>query len=252
VIRGSTSHILDLRRRTRSCAGPCRGPHRVRGSGSIPTRSSPARTSRIATDGTIAALDAIEKATGAKDVNAIGYCLGGAARPTLGYRREEEGEAHRQRDVRDSWSISRAPASSGLHRRGAGRLARAQDARRGYLEGTEMANVQHAAPNDLIWSFVINNYLLGRDPFPFDLLHWNCDATRMPARCFYLRNMYMRNALKDKGGITSTACRSTAHLQGADLLRLGDRGPSRRGRRPTRNADPRQPVAFDMGSGMLT
>jgi polyhydroxyalkanoate synthase len=58
--------------------------------------------------------------------------------------------------------------------------------------------------NDLIWSFVINNYLLGRDPFPFDLLHWNCDSTRMPAamHSFYLRNLYMKNALRKPGGVT--------------------------------------------------
>jgi polyhydroxyalkanoate synthase len=58
--------------------------------------------------------------------------------------------------------------------------------------------------NDLIWSFVINNYLLGRDPFPFDLLHWNSDATRMPAtmHSYYLRNMYMKNLLRVPGGIT--------------------------------------------------
>ena len=58
--------------------------------------------------------------------------------------------------------------------------------------------------NDLIWSFVINNYLLGRDPFPFDLLHWNCDSTRMPAKMhsFYLRNMYMKNLLRKPGGLT--------------------------------------------------
>jgi len=57
--------------------------------------------------------------------------------------------------------------------------------------------------NDLIWSFVINNYLLGREPFPFDLLYWNSDSTRMPAKMhsFYLRNMYLKNALKDPGGI---------------------------------------------------
>ena len=51
--------------------------------------------------------------------------------------------------------------------------------------------------NDLIWSFVVNNYLLGNDPFPFDLLYWNADSTRMPARMhsFYLRNMYQENQL---------------------------------------------------------
>jgi len=57
--------------------------------------------------------------------------------------------------------------------------------------------------NDLIWSFVVNNYLLGRDPFPFDLLYWNSDSTRMPAAMhgFYLRNMYLDNRLAQPGGI---------------------------------------------------
>ena len=54
--------------------------------------------------------------------------------------------------------------------------------------------------NDLIWSFVVNNYLLGNDPFPFDLLYWNADSTRMPARMhsFYLRNMYQENLLASR------------------------------------------------------
>jgi polyhydroxyalkanoate synthase len=76
---------------------------------------------------------------------------------------------------------------------------------RGYLEGSEMAGTFNMLrANDLIWSFVINNYLLGRDPFPFDLLHWNCDSTRMPAamHSFYLRNLYMKNLLRKPGGIT--------------------------------------------------
>jgi polyhydroxyalkanoate synthase len=78
-------------------------------------------------------------------------------------------------------------------------------AKRGYLEGHEMAatfNLMRA--NDLIWSFVVNNYLMGKDPFPFDLLHWNSDSTRMPAAMhgFYLRNMYLKNLLRRPGGIT--------------------------------------------------
>jgi polyhydroxyalkanoate synthase subunit PhaC len=76
---------------------------------------------------------------------------------------------------------------------------------RGYLEGSEMASTFNMLrANDLVWSFVVNNYLLGRDPFPFDLLYWNSDATRMPAKMhsFYLRNMYLANRLKEPGGIT--------------------------------------------------
>src|SRR5204862_2149780 len=75
---------------------------------------------------------------------------------------------------------------------------------KGYLEGTTMATTFNMLrANDLIWSFVVNNYLLGKDPFPFDLLYWNSDSTRMPAamHSFYLRNMYLKNRLAQPGGI---------------------------------------------------
>jgi len=75
----------------------------------------------------------------------------------------------------------------------------------GYLDGKDMATTFNMLrANDLIWSFVINNYLLGKDPFPFDLLYWNSDSTRMPAamHSFYLRNMYEKNLLVKPGGIT--------------------------------------------------
>ena len=76
--------------------------------------------------------------------------------------------------------------------------------KRGYLEGSEMATTFNMLrSNDLIWSFVVSNYLLGRDPFPFDLLYWNSDSTRMPAamHSFYLRNLYIKNQLAKPGGI---------------------------------------------------
>ncbi len=76
---------------------------------------------------------------------------------------------------------------------------------RGYLEGSEMAGTFNMLrSNDLIWSFVVNNYLMGKEPFPFDLLYWNSDSTRMPYKMhsYYLRNMYLNNQLREPGGIT--------------------------------------------------
>ena len=84
--------------------------------------------------------------------------------------------------------------------------------------------------NDLIWSFVVNNYLLGSDPFPFDLLYWNCDSTRMPAamHSFYLRNMYIKNLLREPGGSRSAGVPiDLSKVDDAGLFHLGDRGPHR-------------------------
>ena len=69
---------------------------------------------------------------------------------------------------------------------------------RGYLEGSRMANAFNMLrPNDLIWPYVVNNYLKGQAPLPFDLLYWNSNSTRMPAanHAFYLRNCYLENKL---------------------------------------------------------
>ncbi|TMG96323.1 MAG: class I poly(R)-hydroxyalkanoic acid synthase [Betaproteobacteria bacterium] len=158
-------------------------------------------------EGPLAALDAIEKATGEKDVNALGYCLGGTLlAATLAHLAAKK----KPRIASASFMTTLIDFT------GAGELEvfideeqvealekRMQD--RGFLEGSAMANTFNMLrSNDLIWSFVINNYLMGRDPFPFDLLHWNCDSTRMPAKMhsFYLRNMYMKNALKTPNEIT--------------------------------------------------
>src|SRR5208283_6088289 len=73
-------------------------------------------------------------------------------------------------------------------------------AEQGYLEGSLMAQAFNMLrPNDLIWSYYVNNYLKGKEPMPFDLLVWNSDSTRMPAanHRFYLRHCYLQNDLSN-------------------------------------------------------
>ena len=74
----------------------------------------------------------------------------------------------------------------------------------GYLDGSSMSGTFNLLrANDLIWSFYINNYLLGNNPRPFDLLYWNSDSTRMPAEMhrWYLQNFYIDNKLREPGGV---------------------------------------------------
>ena len=78
-------------------------------------------------------------------------------------------------------------------------------AEQGYLDGTKVAATFRALrSNDLIWSFFVNNFLLGRQPLPLDLLYWNSDPTHMPAamHTFFMRNMYLENRLREPGGVT--------------------------------------------------
>jgi polyhydroxyalkanoate synthase len=158
-------------------------------------------------EGPLAALDAIEKATGEREANVIGYCLGGTLLAvTLAYMKakgdsrvasatfltaltdfEEAGELGVFVDEEQLASLERKMQE------------------KGYLEGAHMATTFNMLrANDLIWSFVVNNYLLGKDPFPFDLLYWNSDSTRLPAamHSYYLRNMYLENLLVKPGGLT--------------------------------------------------
>lgn len=158
-------------------------------------------------EGVLAALDAIEKITKQPQVNAIGYCLGGTLlASTLGYMAAKGDE----RIASATFFVTLTDFAD------AGELGVFIDeeqltqieekmAKRGYLEGSEMATTFNMLrANDLIWSFVVNNYLLGQEPFPFDLLYWNSDSTRMPAamHSFYLRNMYQKNLLCQPGGIS--------------------------------------------------
>ena len=246
-------------------------------------------------EGPVAALDAIGKATGESEVNAIGYCLGGTLlAATLAYLKArnvgEAGEPAGPADVAETVQVvepSKAPetadATQGVESGGVGdtgevgsagnaaevlpapeasetpgsateaaagaatqdppaapaadpppaiesatffttmvdfeepgelgvfideeQLALVEESMQetGYFDGAKMAEAFNLLrANDLIWSFVINNYLMGKDPFPFDLLYWNSDSTRMPRAMHstYLREMYQHNRLREPGGIT--------------------------------------------------
>jgi len=156
--------------------------------------------------GPLAALDAIKKATGESKVHAAGYCVGGTLLSiTLAYL-----AATRSDRVRSATLF--AAQVDFTH---AGDLKVFVDeeqltaleqrmAERGYLEGEKMASTFNLMrSNDLIWPYIVNNYLKGKKPAAFDLLYWNSDATRMPAanHSFYLRNCYLENNLA-KGKMT--------------------------------------------------
>ena len=152
-------------------------------------------------EGPLEALDVIEKVTGAKRVNAIAYCVGGtllaATLAFLATKRDDRVLSATlmaaQVDFTYAGDLKVFTADEGqiasLERRMAAE---------GFLEGSSMANTFNMLrSNDLIWPYVVNNYLKGQAPSAFDLLYWNADATRMPAanHSFYLRNCYLKNNL---------------------------------------------------------
>jgi polyhydroxyalkanoate synthase len=157
-------------------------------------------------NGPLAALDAIEQATGERDINAIGYCIGGTLMAsTLAYMTAKDDDRVNSITFFTTMVDFEEAGELGvfIDDEQLTALEERMD-RDGYLDGSAMSttfNMMRA--NDLIWSFVVNNYLLGKDPFPFDLLYWNSDSTRMPAamHSFYLRKMYQENLLVQPGGI---------------------------------------------------
>lgn len=166
-------------------------------------------------DGPLAALDVIEAITGEHKIHTAGYCVGGTLLAVmLAYlaAKSEENILAARRDERIASATFFATQVDFTH---AGDLKVFVDeeqlqalekkmTERGYLDGKQMTNAFNLLrSNDLIWPYVINNYLRGKTPFPFDLLHWNSDATRMPAanHSFYLRNCYLDNTLT-KGEMT--------------------------------------------------
>ena len=159
------------------------------------------------TEGPFAALDAIEQATGEREAALIGYCLGGTlTAATLACMAARGDRRARSATFFASLVDFAGPGDLGVFIDDA-QLSSLDDmmAETGYLDGRHMATTfSMLRANDLIWSFVVNNYLLGREPLPFDLLFWNSDSTRMPAAMhgYYLRTMYRDNLLREPGGLT--------------------------------------------------
>lgn len=158
-------------------------------------------------EGILDVLDAVEAATGEREVSMIGYCIGGTLlSATLAYMAEIGDDRIKaatffasQADFSEAGDLKLFTDTAQVDN-----LERMME-KKGYLDGSAMATTFNLLrANDLIWSFYVDNYLLGKDPMKFDLLYWNADSTRMPKQThlFYLREMYINNNLAKPGGIT--------------------------------------------------
>jgi polyhydroxyalkanoate synthase len=151
-------------------------------------------------NGPRAALDIVCEITGAPKVDLVGLCLGGALTMMTACYLDERGDdrinsitlLNTMVDFTDPGILSRFTDEESVAK------LEKKMARRGYLEGEEMAGTfDMLRANDLIFNYVVSNWLMGQQPPAFDILAWNSDSTRMPAamHSFYLRHCYVRNEL---------------------------------------------------------
>ncbi|TIP74829.1 MAG: class I poly(R)-hydroxyalkanoic acid synthase [Mesorhizobium sp.] len=145
-------------------------------------------------------LDTIEKATGETDVNAVGYCVGGTLLAAALALMAQEGDHRIKSATFFTTQVDFTYAGDLKVFVDEEQVAAVEKSmnEKGYLDGTKMATAFNMLRSgDLIWPYVVNNYMRGKDPLPFDLLYWNADSTRMAAanHSFYLRNCYLENRL---------------------------------------------------------
>ena len=149
-------------------------------------------------EGASAAIDKALEETGQKSLNLVSYCVGGTLAGTLlawmGKNRDKRVASATfftaQLDFEDAGELQIFVDENILQVVG-------EEMEKGYMPADRMANAFNMLrANDLIWGYMVSNYMLGKDPFPFDLLYWNADSTAMPARvhAFYLEEFYIRNA----------------------------------------------------------
>jgi polyhydroxyalkanoate synthase len=151
-------------------------------------------------EGIFQAVDAAMRISGVPQVNALGYCVGGTLLATaLAYMAATgDGRIRSASFLAAQTDFSKAGDLLVFIDEQQLKALEQVMAQKGFLDGARMASVFNMLrPKDLIWPYIVNNYLLGKHPFPFDLLYWNSDSTRMPPanHSFYLREFYQHNKL---------------------------------------------------------
>jgi polyhydroxyalkanoate synthase len=157
--------------------------------------------------GIVDALDAVERVTGEREAAVVGACSGGIVLSMTAAHLAATGAADRVVGMALLVTVldqSRAGLAAATVNRRVATLAAAASARRGYLDGRTLAEVfAWLRPGDLIWNYWVNNYLLGKEPPAFDILFWNSDVTRMPARLHRdFLDVAVDNALVTPGAAT--------------------------------------------------
>jgi polyhydroxyalkanoate synthase len=150
--------------------------------------------------GPIAALDVMREVTGAERASIVGLCLGGTLTAALEAYLAARGEDRIASTtlLNTLVDFSRPGRLGAFTDRGSIERLEKRMAERGFLEAAEMMGMfTFMRSNDLVWNYAVNNWLMGEDPAPFDILAWNGDSTRMPANMhsFYLRSCYLGNEL---------------------------------------------------------
>ncbi|CAN7464277.1 class I poly(R)-hydroxyalkanoic acid synthase [Ensifer sp. ENS07] len=146
------------------------------------------------------ALDIVEQATGEREVNAIGYCVGGTLLAATLALHAAEGDDRIRSATLFTTQVDFTHAGDLKVFVDEDQISQIEQnmSVTGYLDGSKMATAFNMLrASELIWPYFVNNYLKGQEPLPFDLLYWNSDSTRMPAanHSFYLRNCYLDNKL---------------------------------------------------------
>jgi len=163
-------------------------------------------------EGTIRAIRTVQAITGSEKLNTLGFCIGGTILATALAVLAARGEKPAQSmtllttflDFEDTGVLDLFIDESAVQMREMS-IGPKSPNEGGLLKGQELASTfSFLRPNDLVWNYVVGNYLKGETPPPFDLLYWNSDSTNLPGPmfCWYLRNTYLENNLIEPGKMT--------------------------------------------------